>query len=127
MAKFFKQLGLVVATFCLVVAGLAISAPQAAAANVTIKMGADNGMLAFQPKEVEVSPGDTIQWDNNKMFPHNIVFEDAALADLSHQGLLNTGNDDYTSVVPADLAPGSYTFFCAPHRGAGMVGKLIVK
>ncbi|MGV2829942.1 plastocyanin/azurin family copper-binding protein [Myxosarcina sp. GI1(2024)] len=26
-----------------------------------------------------------------------------------------------------DLTPGSYPYYCEPHRAAGMVGKIIVK
>ena len=29
--------------------------------------------------------------------------------------------------IPDDAKPGDYEFFCVPHRGAGMVGHIIVE
>ncbi|APB35153.1 plastocyanin, partial [Gloeomargarita lithophora Alchichica-D10] len=59
-----------------------------------VKMGADNGMLAFQPAKLTIKTGDTVEWLNNKLPPHNVVFAavpngDKELASkLSQQGLV---------------------------------------
>jgi plastocyanin len=115
------------------VAGLFfLAAFPAAAATVTVKMGADNGALKFVPSEVTIQQGDTVQWVNNKVFPHNIVFDkvpggDAALAaKLSHKQLMTRPGQTVESVF-ADLPAGEYSYYCTPHRGAGMVGKVVVE
>ncbi|MBD2663394.1 plastocyanin [Richelia sinica FACHB-800] len=135
IAATWKRFGLAVLTVLLVISSFAIVAPTAAAETYTVKLGTDQGMLGFQPKKLTVKPGDTIKWVNNKVPPHNVVF-DAALnpaksADLakslSHKKLLMNPGQSQETVIPADAAPGDYTFYCEPHRGAGMVGKITVQ
>jgi len=119
----------------LVVSSFAVFAPNAAAETYTIKLGSDRGMLQFQPKQVSLKPGDTIKWVNNKVPPHNVVFDakknpnkDATLAKgLSHKQLLMSPKQEFTTTIPVDAPAGEYTFYCEPHRGAGMVGKVIVE
>ncbi|MER6474123.1 plastocyanin/azurin family copper-binding protein [Streptomyces collinus] len=43
----------------------------------TVKIGTDRGLLAFDPKKITAAPGDTIEWVNNKLAPHNVVFDAA--------------------------------------------------
>ncbi len=86
-----------------------------------VKMGTDKGQLAFEPKVLTVKVGDTVRWINNKAYPHNVVFDDAS---LSHPKLLLKPNQ----VVETTFNQvGEYTYYCTPHRGAGMVGKIIVQ
>lgn len=115
------------------VSTLVIAAAPASAATHTVKMGADNGMLVFEPNNLEVSAGDTVSWAINKMPPHNVVFDDsnapdAALAKaMSNTKMMFAAGDTYDVTIPADAAAGTYTYFCSPHRGAGMIGKLTIK
>lgn len=96
----------------------------------TIKMGSDNGMLAFEPKNIIVKAGDTVTWVNNKVYPHNFVFDPSKTAPeiikLSYNNLMLKPGQEQSITIPADLPVGSYDYYCAPHRGAGMVGKLTV-
>ncbi len=117
----------------IVVSSFFMSASPASAETYTVKMGGDNGMLVFQPDKLTVKPGDTVKWVINKVPPHNIMFDassfggDKALAkSLSHPQLEMTPGSGYELTIPKDLAPGEYTYYCDPHRSAGMVGKLIV-
>ncbi|NEP02820.1 MAG: plastocyanin [Symploca sp. SIO2E9] len=128
-AKVLRKLGLVLSTILLAVASFALSASPAAAETYTVKMGADNGMLSFVPKVVKVKPGDTIKWANNKLPPHNVVFEGGSplAKDLSHDKLFFAPGENYEATIPADAKPGEYTYYCQPHRGAGMIGKLVVE
>ena len=129
-----KSFCLVVAAALLVVSSLFLSAAPASADTVTVKMGADNGMLAFEPSKVTVKPGDTVKWVINKVPPHNVVFDgatipggDKALAtSLSHKKLEMAPGDTFEVQIPADAPAGEYTYYCEPHRGAGMVGKITV-
>jgi len=102
-----------------------INLAPAAAATIKVQMGSDSGMLAFVPSEIEVSSGDTIEWVNNKLGPHNAVVEGEP--GLSHKQLLFKEGESYTTEIPSDQESGTYTFYCEPHRGAGMQGKLTIK
>ncbi|MGF1492227.1 MAG: plastocyanin [Microcoleaceae cyanobacterium] len=112
----------------LVISSFVASVAPAAAADYTVKMGADNGMLAFQPKTLTVKPGDTVDFVNNKLPPHNVIFADKSLTDeLTKSGLLYQVGDDTKLTIPEGTEPGKYEYYCQPHRGAGMVGSLVVE
>ncbi|MBE8992508.1 plastocyanin [Nostoc sp. LEGE 12450] len=119
----------------LVVSSFVVFTPSASAETYQVKLGSDKGLLAFEPKNLTIKPGDTIEWVNNKVPPHNVVFDpaknpakDAALAkSLSHKTLLMSAGKKETTTFPADAPAGDYTFYCEPHRGAGMVGKITVQ
>ncbi|MEM9923739.1 MAG: plastocyanin [Cyanobacteria bacterium P01_D01_bin.50] len=135
IASTLRRLGLAALTMVLVVSSFAAFAPSAAAETYTIKLGSDKGMLEFQPKKISVKPGDTIKWLNNKVPPHNVVFDPAQnpaksadlAKQLSHKQLIMSPGQEFTTTIPADAATGEYTFYCEPHRGAGMVGKVLVE
>jgi plastocyanin len=130
-----RRLTLSVLTVLLVVSSFVIFTPSASAETFKVKLGSDRGMLAFEPSKLTVKPGDTIEWVNNKVPPHNVVFDPAQnpakSADLakglSHKQLLMSPGQSQTTTIPADAPAGEYTFYCEPHRGAGMVGKLTVQ
>ncbi|MGC1307908.1 MAG: plastocyanin [Phormidesmis sp.] len=132
IAKAFRRLGTAFMMATLIFSSCAILASPAFAADQTVKMGSDGGLLVFEPATVTVSKGDTVTWQNNKMAPHNVVFDansipgGKATADkLTHSQLTFSPGESYSSTF--DVEPGEYTYFCAPHRGAGMVGKVIVQ
>lgn len=102
---------------------------SASAETFTVKMGADNGALAFEPSTLTIHAGDTVKWVNNKAYPHNVVFgsPDADFNNkYSYKKLLAAPGQTYEKTFEATAA-GEYSYFCTPHRGAGMVGKLIVE
>jgi len=87
-----KKLGLLVATLVLVVSSFFFNTASAAAETFTVKMGGDAGTLQFDPPALTIKAGDTVKWVNNKLSPHNIVFDstkvpEAQAAKLSHKGL----------------------------------------
>ncbi|QMS89091.1 plastocyanin [Nostoc edaphicum CCNP1411] len=130
-----RRLSLAVLTILLVVSSVAVFTPSASAETYQVKLGSDKGMLAFEPKKLTIKPGDTIEWVNNKVPPHNVVFDaaknPAKSADLakslSHKKMLMSPGQKETTTFPADATPGDYTFYCEPHRGAGMVGTITVE
>ena len=83
--------------------------------------------LVFEPSSVTISKGDTVTWTNNAGFPHNIVFDEDAVpagvnADaLSNEDYLNAPGETVTRKF--DVA-GEYNYYCEPHQGAGMQGKV---
>merc|ERR1712230_172714 len=82
----------------------------------TIKLGGANG--------------ETVEFDNNKAFPHNVVFDEDNVpsgvnADaISHEDYLNGPGEKVTNKFDT---PGTYGYYCEPHQGAGMQGTIIVQ
>ncbi|MDJ0701998.1 MAG: plastocyanin [Leptolyngbyaceae cyanobacterium MO_188.B28] len=124
IAKISRSLGAAFLTVALVIGGFMLWMSPASAATVEVKMGSDSGMLAFDPPSVTIQAGDTVKWVNNKMAPHNVVFEDSSASDKSHSNLSFSPGETYSSTFDT---PGEYTYYCEPHRGAGMVGKIVVQ
>lgn len=94
-----------------------------------IKMGTDSGLLKFDPSVLKIMPGDTVIWKVNTLAPHNVVFDSgkigtALASKLSHKGLLFEKGESLKITFDT---PGEYSYYCEPHVGAGMKGKIIVK
>ncbi len=98
-----------------------INIPSAQAATAEVKLGTDDGMLAFSPSTVTISAGDSVKFVNNKLAPHNAVFD--GHEELSHSDLAFAPGESWTKTF---ASAGTYEFYCEPHRGAGMVGKVVV-
>lgn len=102
------------------------------AAAIQITLGSDDGGLVFSPQNFEVAAGEKIIFFNNAGFPHNVVFDedeipagvDASKISMPEDELLNAKGDTFVVTL---TEKGSYAFYCAPHQGAGMVGKVTVK
>ncbi len=92
------------------------------AATTEIKLGTDSGMLAFEPSNLTISAGDSVKFVNNKLAPHNAVFD--GHEELSHTDLAFAPGESWTETFST---AGTYVFYCEPHRGAGMEGKIIVQ
>ena len=99
----------------------AIGVTSAQAKTVEVKLGTDAGMLAFEPSNVTISAGDSVKFVNNKLAPHNAVFD--GHEELSHPDLAFAPGESWEETFSN---PGTYDFYCEPHRGAGMVGKIVV-
>jgi amicyanin len=72
---------------------------------------------AFANPRLEVAAGDTVAWINTSPVPHQVVFDDAAIA---ASGMLKQG--DRFSVTFDE--PGEYAYHCAPHPS--MTGVVVV-
>ncbi|CCH67623.1 Plastocyanin [Richelia intracellularis HH01] len=121
-----------VLTVVFVMSSFPVFVSAAAAETYTIKMGTDKGMLAFEPSKLTIKAGDTVEFLNNKVPPHNIVFDSGKSADKtiadrsSHKQLLMSPGQSF-QVSFEGATSGEYPFYCEPHRGAGMAGKIIVE
>ena len=100
---------------------LALGVGTAQAKTVEVKLGTDGGMLAFEPSTVNISTGDSVKFVNNKLAPHNAVFE--GHDELSHPDLAFAPGESWQETF---TTAGTYDYYCEPHRGAGMVGKVVV-
>ncbi|XP_057505418.1 plastocyanin [Actinidia eriantha] len=96
-----------------------------------VLLGSSDGGLVFEPSSFSVSSGDKIVFKNNAGFPHNVVFDDdeippgvdAAKISMPEEDLLNGPGETYEVTL---VEKGTYSFYCSPHQGAGMVGKVTV-
>jgi len=84
----------------------------------------------FSPARVTAKPGDVVLFRAVSGTPHSIVFEGAKLSGRAREALngalprrsgdlssplLTPDGAEYRFAVPA-LSPGTYEFFCLPHR-----------
>ena len=100
---------------------MALGVSSVEAKTVEVKLGTDAGMLAFEPSSINISAGDTVKFVNNKLAPHNAVFD--GNDDLSHPDLAFAPGESWERTFSS---AGTYDFYCEPHRGAGMVGTVTV-
>lgn len=91
----------------------------------TIALAADATALAYDKSSIDSKPGEvTIDFTNPAALEHDVAIEG--------DGKEIAGSDliaESETTVSAELAPGTYTFFCTVpgHREAGMEGTLTVK
>ncbi|GAA0172143.1 hypothetical protein LIER_26028 [Lithospermum erythrorhizon] len=98
---------------------------------VEVLLGGSDGSLAYVPSEFFVPSGEKITFKNNAGFPHNVVFDedeipagvDAGKISMPEEDLLNAPGETYSVTL---TEKGTYSFYCAPHAGAGMKGKVTV-
>tara|TARA_B100000900_G_C20580836_1_gene717473 strand:- start:1580 stop:1930 length:351 start_codon:yes stop_codon:yes gene_type:complete len=110
------------AGFFAIVLSLGLGISSVSAATVEVKLGTDAGMLAFEPSTINISEGDTVKFINNKLAPHNAVFD--GHEEYSHADLAFAPGESWEETF---TSAGTYEFYCEPHRGAGMVGKVVVQ
>jgi len=95
----------------------------------------------FEPASTKARPGDVLQFRVMSGAPHNVVFEAAGLSESTHQAwndalprragdlsgpLLGRSGMTYRLVVPA-VPPGTYRFFCLPHRAYDERGEVVLR
>jgi len=87
---------------------------------VDVTMGS-NGNLIFEPSDVTINAGESIHFKNGMLPPHNVIVEDHP--EWSHDALAMMPDEDFDVTFPES---GDYTYWCAPHKGAGMIGTVHV-
>jgi plastocyanin len=87
--------------------------------------------FSFDPKDLTVSKGDTLEVKNDGAVAHNLTIEKGSDPNEKSDKLAGTstfqgGNSEELTV---DLEPGKYAMACtvSGHRDAGMVGTITVK
>lgn len=92
----------------------------------TIQLAASESDLAYDTTSLSSKPGKvTIDFTNPSTLEHDVAIEGANGEDIADSKLIAKSKTS----VSAELAPGTYTFFCTVpgHREAGMEGTLTVK
>jgi plastocyanin len=112
------------------VAAVTVASPAFAAETKEVKMGADSGLLVFEPAKISICKGDSVKWINNKAGPHNVVFDEDNIPSGVDQEKISMvdeqlGEPGESFTMKFDTA-GTYGYYCEPHRGAGMQGTMTV-
>ena len=100
-----------VAVFSAVSVG-AQSAPSASASHVVIIK-----QMHFDPQQLTVKPGDTVQWKNEDIFAHTVTADNGSF----DSGLINPGSS-WQTVIKRE---GTIGYHCSPHPN--MKAELIVQ
>ena len=79
--------------------------------------------LIFDPVDIEVSPGDTVQWVHTGGF-HTVTSGSSCTPDGRFNTVLSAGTVQY--VIPANEPAGDIPYYCDPHCGSGMIGNITV-
>lgn len=107
-------------TLVTVVAGLAILAPSAAAADASVST---TSYSTFSPPTVTIDPGNTVTWRNTSGGMHNVHFEDNSFVEPSSPSFAS-----WTAMRRFDQT-GTFRYYCEQHGGpggVGMSGKVVV-
>lgn len=97
--------------------------------------------FAYDPKRVTVSSGTTVRWVNDDDVGHSVTaYDDGIPAEAAYfasggfgseraarndiAGGLVAAGDAYEHVFDA---AGTYDYFCVPHEGSGMTGRVVVR
>jgi plastocyanin len=107
-------------------------APAAAQAEPAASVGME--AMAFAPTTITVRVGDTVRWDNTSDTVHTVTADAGQAADPASVAL-PAGSEAFDSgfMQPGDSfshtfgVAGTYTYFCIPHEGAGMIAQVIVE
>jgi plastocyanin len=102
------------------------SKPSAGGPGGTLQLAADASAIAYDTTSLTSKPGKvTIDFDNPAPLEHDVAIEGDDGKEIAGSELIAEAKTS----VSAELAPGTYTFFCTVpgHREAGMEGTLSVK
>ena len=88
----------------------------------------------FQPKQVTISAGQTVEWVNTAGDPHTVTLEPDESLVPADVALPKNAQPFDSGTISAGMTfshtfktPGTYRYFCTLHEGNGMVGEVIVK
>ena len=87
----------------------------------------------FEPDTVTIHAGEAVEWINRSHFRHTVT-DDPKMAGQAEDAALPAGAEAFSSqeIPPAGSyrrtlsVPGTYRYFCMPHEGIGMLGKIVV-
>jgi plastocyanin len=96
-------------------AALVLGMPGVRAADTRVAMGSDSEPLKFLPAEISVPVGATVEWFNETDLQHDVSADDGS---FDSKGLLGKGQKYEFKFTKA----GDFTYFCTPHKDAGMKG-----
>ncbi len=78
-------------------------------------------MMVYRPAVIQIEPGDTVRF----------VSEDPGHNAVSHEDMMPEGAESFQTPLSQDAevtfeVPGTYGYYCQPHRAVGMWGLVLV-
>ncbi len=116
-------------------------APERAPVVHQVRMVQEGNAFRFSPARITVKRGDQVKFVMASGGPHNVAFDPEKVPDAAERALsagmagqisplagplLTTAGASYT-VSFANVAPGTYPFYCMPHMAMGMQGAVVVQ
>jgi len=89
--------------------------------------------LSFYPSEVHILAGQTVEWRNRSLFSHTVTDDPAKASDPADSSLPPGALPFSAEVGPGETyhytftVPGTYRYFCEPHEGLDMLGRVVVE
>ena len=99
------------------------------------------GRFRFDPARITVAPGDLVRFVVRSGHPHSVVFDSTGRASSDKSALnaaipermsflsgpILTGEGQILEIRVPRLSPGSYRFYCLPHRAYRAEGVMVVE
>ena len=112
------------------VTGPAHTQPPPASVDATVTMG----MTSFNPGEIRIRSGQTVQWRNTSLVTHTVTADPARAAVAANVQLPQGAQPFHSDSIPAGqtwsyrfTTPGTYRYVCLPHERQGMRGTVVVE
>ncbi|QSG08952.1 halocyanin domain-containing protein [Halapricum desulfuricans] len=97
--------------------GEALDLTDREAVDVAVGAEGNSGNNAYSPPAIQISPGTTVVWEWIRG-SHNVIDTDGTFeSDLGTNLTFEHTFED----------PGTYTYYCSPHRRYGMKGAVVVE
>ena len=77
--------------------------------------------LSFSPATVTVPAGTTVRWEASEVMFHTITPDGHS---AWTRGTVQNADDSFSATLNT---PGTYAYYCEPHRGGGMTGTITVQ
>jgi plastocyanin len=108
---------------------------------VEIEGDRDQGRFRFDPARITVAPGDIVRFVVRSGQPHSVVFDSTGLAPGDRSALndalpermsllsgpILTEEGQVFEIKVPRLSPGTYRFYCLPHRAYRAEGVMVVE
>lgn len=116
-------------------------APEPSPTVHEVRMVQEGSAYRFAPAKLTVKRGDRVKFVMVSGGPHNVAFDADRVPDAAERALsagmpaqmsplagplLTRAGESYT-VSFANVAPGTYPFYCMPHMAMGMQGTVTVR
>jgi plastocyanin len=102
----------------------ASQSPEASKGGEEVDVTIKEGELRFSTDTLAAKAGKvTFKFTNPDSIAHDFQIEDKDGTNLGGTKLISSGDSDQFTI---DIPAGTYTYYCTPHRSAGMKGTLTV-
>lgn len=129
-----------VLALCMAFANVGVIAGQTVH-QVELEGDREQGRFRFDPARITVAPGDLVRFVVRSGQPHSVVFDSTGLTSANRSALnqaipekmsllsgpLLTGEGQILEIRVPSLSPGSYRFYCLPHRAYRAEGVMVVE